>query len=355
MKKKFMHVVFISFVSILSGCGILNLFQSEESTISNQVKNGDFSIIDETDENFSWLGKVHSDAFYGTDASFNYSNENVKVSILDSEECTPWAISLSQPVSIIENVSYRLEFRASSTTSTAIKVSINKATAPWNFYFATELDITSSVATYTYDFTMEELSDHESNLDFSFGQAPVGAVVTIDDVSLIQIEDIMYLPSNPEPLYSGVIANGDFSSGIDYWTFYSQEVALGNVRIENEYAHVMIIDGDYEGYQIWHIELKQPHLLIEQGKTYKIEFDAWSDGNRGINAICSEDGVDNNNDGNEWSWYSGEYFDIGTERNTYSHIFTMDSPTDEYARLIFELAGSDYDVYFDDISLIEIE
>jgi hypothetical protein len=75
------------------------------------------------------------------------------------------------------------------------------------------------------------------------------------------------ITSNP----NNILLNGDFSSGDLYWEtwFYSEAGASG--AVENEEFVMHIDDG---GSEVFHVQLIQNDLLIEEGNCYTISFEA---------------------------------------------------------------------------------
>ncbi|RQV96067.1 hypothetical protein EH221_05215, partial [bacterium] len=103
-----------------------------------------------------------------------------------------------------------------------------------------------------------------------------------------------------------------------------------------------ITDG---GSQIYHVQLMQTDLLIENGKTYLITFDAYAEEPREISLA-----VQLNAD--PWTnYHSFGNVSLNTSWQTFRTAFTMHNPTDSKARFVFDLGLSDTDVHFDNISL----
>ncbi len=76
-----------------------------------------------------------------------------------------------------------------------------------------------------------------------------------------------------------ILVNGDFSGGIEPWRLYVHESANANGTVENGEFHIAINNGGTSG---WHIQLIQDNLLIENGKTYFVSFDAYAASSRKV-------------------------------------------------------------------------
>ena len=142
-----------------------------------------------------------------------------------------------------------------------------------------------------------------------------------------------------------MVKNGDFSTGQDPWTWEVGGSASAVWLIEAGVSHFDITNG---GTQMSDIRLFQAGMQLVQGKEYIFEFDAWSANlPRLIEAKVAR---------NESPWT--DYSKIGPMQITpnptyYSHSFTMDEPSDFYARVEFNLGISPFDVYLDNVSLRE--
>ena len=138
------------------------------------------------------------------------------------------------------------------------------------------------------------------------------------------------------------IKNADFSDGDVSWNFnaFWPAEATGSV-VQGEYA-VSITNG---GNFVWDIYLGQSGLTIENGKEYTVSFDAYAAEPREISAL-----VGKNSD--PWNVYSGsQIISLTTTKQTYTYSFIMNEPTDNLARLGFDIGVSSSDVYFDNVVL----
>ncbi len=138
--------------------------------------------------------------------------------------------------------------------------------------------------------------------------------------------------------------NADFTNGSSGWNFITLGGAQATGVVENgEYA-ISINNG---GNNAWDVHLGQEELLIENGKNYDVSFDAYVSSPRDIYAI-----VGKNSD--PWTVYCGvQRISLTTTKNRYSYSFKMNDPTDNQARLGFDVGASSGDVFFDNIRFNE--
>ncbi len=143
-----------------------------------------------------------------------------------------------------------------------------------------------------------------------------------------------------------LVTNGDFSQDPTGWKFGAFNDAKGTNAIENgEYVVTMTAAG-VEG---WEAQLNTVGLDISEGKSYRVSFKA-----RAENPYELQTNIGLNED--PWTTYSGyKIFNIGTEMKTFSYEFTMGEPSDQKARIVFDLGLYKGKIYFDDISVKPIE
>jgi hypothetical protein len=152
------------------------------------------------------------------------------------------------------------------------------------------------------------------------------------------------------------IENGDFDTGdIAPWSTYLPgwisyvtadfSVVDGAAAVTN----ITIADPDHadnpqEAFY-WHIMLEQKPKTFENGKSYTINFDAWVEEAREVSLfIGSDDGSIK---------YLQEYIEPGTEKTNYNFQFDMTEPTDDNARVSFELGLDTPGFYLDNVVLVE--
>lgn len=157
-------------------------------------------------------------------------------------------------------------------------------------------------------------------------------------------DGISYAKVEKPDAITNLVVNGDFSDGETGWQLYVDNAASASGAVINGEYKVSINDSGTETY---HIQLRHPDLLIEQGKTYSVSFDAFA------SSLCDIRSFVQHSE-SPWTDYSGEMiFSLTTASRKFTHEFTMDDPTDTEAEITFHLGLSSADVTFDNIIIQE--
>jgi len=128
------------------------------------------------------------------------------------------------------------------------------------------------------------------------------------------------------------------------WHYLLNLGADASMKVENGFVYVKII---HPGTDHWAIQLLQLPFKIQEGKTYRVSFDAKALEPRSIISRVSKVGGD-------WKAYSTSIkIDIDKKIKNYSYSFKMIYSTDELARLEFNLGNNPADVWIGNIKLEE--
>ncbi len=143
-----------------------------------------------------------------------------------------------------------------------------------------------------------------------------------------------------------ILVNGDFSDGDTGWLLFVAPEATASGSVKNgEYA-VSITNGSNVD---WHIQLIQSNLLIENGKTYSVSFDAYAASPRQIAFYIRKASAPH-------TAYSGyQTFSLTASKQKFSFAFKMNDPTDSNADFSFVLGTSNVDAFFDNVILTKQE
>ena len=137
------------------------------------------------------------------------------------------------------------------------------------------------------------------------------------------------------------VLNGDFGSGTENWTLNVWSGSATGTIVNGEYT-VSISSIATNNYDI---QLVQPGLFLENGVVYEVTFNAYASSSREIevNVEMAD---------NPWTSYLPQLkkFDLTTSKQTYSFIFTMESPTDVNGRLGFNVGTGTPSVFIDNVS-----
>lgn len=109
-----------------------------------------------------------------------------------------------------------------------------------------------------------------------------------------------------------------------------------------------VIDIQALGTRQWHVNIRHKSLVLENGKTYRLSYKAHAEDERLISVIVSK------RDGSAGYLYHSQ--PITTTPSYYSHEFTMTEATDYNTYLSLNVGNYiAHKVYFDDISLVEVD
>ena len=243
------------------------------------------------------------------------------------------ALVLKQDIALTGGKTYSFAFDAYAAEVKTIQAKVAGQTF--------DVELTTARREYTFEIvTPAGLNGAE--VEFLLG---VAGTTYLDDVRIQE---------------AGMIVNGDFVNGFVGYEVYLHEesdVTYGVDELtENQAAGFTIKD---TGSQDWQIQLKQNNIKLEEGKWYKIQFEAKSSLDRKIMYALQRDGSSDDN----WIPYSGtQVIDLTAGYNTYSHTFQMKNTTDEKTILSISMGAVGgtrirdmHTVYIDNITLEEVE
>lgn len=127
-----------------------------------------------------------------------------------------------------------------------------------------------------------------------------------------------------------MLANTDFKYGLKFWEKINQQGGWGTFTTHNDTISVEIQNA---AAKIWGIQLIQGNMTYENGKSYRVTFDAAADNNKKIGVATSENG-------GSYTTYSSKEFEITPSWNTYTYDFEFTHPDDKNGRLELNF-GSD--------------
>lgn len=161
-------------------------------------------------------------------------------------------------------------------------------------------------------------------------------ITDLSDTSVSGISEMFSMNDN-------ILINGGFSNGSSDWNFYINAGSQASMTIVDKASVISITNG---GTASWHVQLIQPNVKIELGKTYDISFDASTNSVRNINI-----GIGQN--GGSYISYFGQIVALSTTMKNYQYRFTMTNNTDNISRFAFDLGGANIGVNLDNIILRE--
>ncbi|NLP02122.1 MAG: hypothetical protein GX089_06485 [Fibrobacter sp.] len=147
-----------------------------------------------------------------------------------------------------------------------------------------------------------------------------------------------------------LVLNGNFSSGTDHWTFNNWSGKGTGSVVDGEYRLTISETGN----NYYDIQVVQPGILLEQGKAYRLVYDAYASANRVLN-------INVGMPVEPWTTFLTNVTDgeiavnLTASKQTFTLDFIMEEPTYEDSRVEFSAATATPSVYIDNVSLYEIQ
>jgi len=260
-----------------------------------------------------------------------------------------YSVQLIQTTTIGKGRYYKVSFDAKSTTDRNINMKVGGgADVGYAVYSESyTLGLTSSMQHFEKIFQMNGDTNLNTRLELNLGLNT--NPVWIGNVRLEEVDaPAKDYNATKVPLANG---NGVYNSTFDketvnrmaYWNFSVEATATatGTVAENTREFYANILNG---GTDAKLITLDQQGIQLEKNSDYKLTFNARSTDMRDINvALHSKDGT--------VSYLESSVIALDTSMKTYVIDFRMNEETDLESQLVFELGGSDADVYIDAVSL----
>jgi hypothetical protein len=248
-----------------------------------------------------------------------------------------------QPFTLEKNQNYSLTFDASSTAARSITANLADGATT---YGQQNFNLTNTMTTYTYNFTMSSATDPATQLSFYLGGN--ANAVTLDNVTLFKVAKTY--PTKVLDPNANQIANGTFDTNDDYWIPWSDE---GNGVYCSSYQNngqLEVDVGNYNGVNPWDAQVVQNQLSLEEGQTYNLKFDAYATIPREMQVIVEQNGGSNTK-------YFVQNLNLTTNKQTFSYSF-VPTANEPNAHLVLCLGPAEntsittaHSVFFDNISM----
>ncbi len=288
-----------------------------------------------------------------TDAALSTADGTAKITVVAEDATTSEDVILTYAglSKLVQGHKYRLTFRAwterEDGRDAEVRASFGNAAKPQNyqsFYFV----LRDAPKTYTCYFYLSEPADPDMRLTLRLSPWTTDGVFHLDDVSLLRVS------TDPPAAGTNLITNGDFSDWDDYWSRWRNNAA-GCTWITAWDAGMYAFDITNGGTipTDMHFQSVQPFSLLS-GKTYTVSFRAMAEADgRSLGVHVTEAYHDTNGDENYETEYGEETFVLTAEWQTYTFSFTMPQVTEHDPHLQFLFGGSNLDIAFDDVTLVE--
>ncbi len=242
-----------------------------------------------------------------------------------------WDVAFVQGNFILEyGKQYEISFDANSIQNNrAIKVKAGLSENPYTNYHYQTVYLNTNNQRFTIPFTMSYPTTTKGRLEFHLGTNTSGLV----------LDNIRLKPTAEDcPNECEQVKNGSFTEGSTDW--YVQRCTITPT------GNGANIDIPYILDNFWDIALKQRGLTYEQGKEYRISFQAKADANRSIHVKAGKASA-------PYTQYHLEKIELTTALQNHTLTFIMNNTTDSDAFLEFFFGDSTTDLFLGDISLEE--
>lgn len=292
---------------------------------NNLLKNGS---VEKGAKYWNAAAGNETDAIFAITTGDVYAGERSIYADVRTPGINAWDVQLSQTnLALKAGQSYTVSFRAKSETNSTLTAAIINATN-FGLYASKSFQITNTWAPYTFNFS---------------GPANATAMFNIDlggHTGRYWFDEIQI--TIPPPENNNQVKNADFSAGESGWNLTTiwPAIASGSI-INGEYAVSITTSGN----NIWDVHAGQNGFKIENGKLYELSFDAYATAPVEIFPLVGKNSE-------PWTVYNDqENIRLSTHRKTYSLSFVMNEPTDNNARLGFDMGSSSGNVFFDNVFL----
>ena len=205
-------------------------------------------------------------------------------------------------------------------------------------------------ATYEYVFTYDAAADDSAKLELQFGlvtSGDAGTMFYLDDVVLTEWDSV-----NSVAVGDNMVTNGTFDQALE-WNQWIDPEGWSGAATE---AYLTVVDGELvfdivqAGGAGWAIQLIQG-VELQEGITYHVQFDAYADAARTINAVVGYEDAANNNAWVEWAGFSATTtpLSITDTLTTYSFSFTAGDAMGNSVVFKIEAGGDLNNVYIDNV------
>lgn len=246
----------------------------------------------------------------------------------------PWKAALAQGnLTLEQGKQYEVSFNAASIhNNRTIKVKVGTDENSSLNYHYPEIPLTPDNERFTLTFIMSHPTTTKGRLEFHLGTNTTGLV----------LDNIRLKPVNEGCIYRcEQVKNGHFKNGLTNWQPQECTVTYTNYGVN--------VGIESASSNFWDIALKQRGLTYEQGKEYRVSFQAKADAERIIRVKAT--GESNG----DYKQYHLQKIDLSTHLEDHAFTFTMRHGTDTNAFLEFFFGNSAVDLYLANISVVETE
>lgn len=278
----------------------------------NYINNGDFADAEDLKDDVDWKFLT---AQGGSATAEIKDNEIFIESTAEGSE--DYSVQLVQPdVPLKKGATYLVTFDAYADEDRVMKVAVTAPTRDWIRYLEdTELELTTTKQTYTYEFTMTDNDDPKGRLEYNMGKNGSTAGIHISNVSVVKTNEVDMGDEGNTVLADGnYVYNGSFQEGkgrLGFWDVTAGEGAEVTVTNENNIRKlkVTVPEGTTEENPVI---VSQEGLTLTEGN-YALSFLVEGESGKQIKVTVVGQEFDVDLTGGEQTF--GEKLNVGTAKD----------------------------------------
>lgn len=241
----------------------------------NYIVNGDFSKDEDLVKDEGWAWKLAQNG----DGSATIADNKVTMKTTAAGD-VDYSLQLVQnDLPMEKGASYQLSFDAKASEARNMKVAIQGPDQGWIAYLAQQnVELTTEMKTYTYDFTVDQSTDPNGRLDFNIGAQGSTADIELTNVVLkktgsdAKTEKTVGADGN-------YIYNGDFNKGtsrLGHWEILERDKKYISVTNKNNEHRLKIVApaGTTKAHPVI---LEQSEMGMLQQGTYLLSYKAYKE------------------------------------------------------------------------------
>jgi hypothetical protein len=298
----------------------------------NHVYNGTFD-QGEADRLSYW--HLISSSGAASTYSVNPDERKLNVTVSNGGATASDVLLLQKGIQLLNGHDYKLTFDASVNENRTITVQLRSPDGSV-VYAAGDMDLTTSLASKTFTFSMGGATTDAAQLVFLLGGA--NGSLKFDNVRLERTS--VFFP--PDTVFYPLV-NGDFSGGMNKWTSAIDSGGSVSASVVGGEAKIIVVG---EGSNPWSGMFFQDGLQLKGGLDYVVSFKAKA-------SVARKIEVDAENA--SYTRFFDKTFDLTTDYQTFSFEFKM--LQDQQVALKFFVGliagtaaiGSPHDVFLDDV------
>ena len=303
----------------------------------NYINNGDFSIIEDLNNDDGWKFMT---ALEG-EAVASISNNEIIITTSNAGT-VDYSVQLVQAdIPLEKGATYTVSFDAKASEARSLKVAVKAPDRGYTEYMtAKTVELTTDKNAYVYEFKMESDSDSNGRLEFNMGATASTADIYISNVSIKKTKpadpsqkEVKTILADGNYVYNGGFQEGD--AYLAYWEIINNVQASVSVTKENMARRLKVTVASEEA-KAEDVLVGQCDLAIEAGKVYALSFDAQADAAKDMKIVVAGQEVIAN---------------LTTDNNTYNFKFVMPAIL-ENTNIAFYM-GEKGTTYLDNVRLVE--